>query len=239
MRISQGISGSTFCSCSKPWPGFNKAISCLALAVLASVALVGNSNAATVVMDFGSAVSGGTTPSTYTQNGITMDATYNHFDIYGNSVGGTPTDNVAAIHNGNGAEEVKFTYSGGLFDLLSVDVTGFLIRGAGGSDFLTGTFASNLGGVHTVTGNVNDASAGVGVIDFSALGAQWMGISYFTLSVPLGVASCSAFCDILGFDDVTIADPISAVPIPAALPLFLSALGGLLFYGRRKQQATA
>ncbi len=234
MRISKGILRSAFRRYAEFRLSPKRATPCWALVVVASVALAGNANAATMVMDFGSAVTGGITPATFTQNGITMDKIYGHFDIYGDTVGGTPADNVAAVHNGNGGEGVTFAYSGGAFDLLSVDVTGFLIRGAGNSDFLTGTFTSDLGGIYTVTGNKNDASAGVGVIDFSAEGALWLGINGFTLTVPRGVGPCSATCDILGFDDVTIADP-SVVPVPAAVWLFGTALIGLVGFSKQRK----
>ena len=193
----------------------------------------GGANSATVTMDFNDYnVATGITDTSHTQNGITMTTLTGHFDIYGDTVGGTPTDNVAAIHRGNGGETVRFDYSGGNFDLLSVDITGYLIRNELGFSTLPVTFTASSGATHTVTG-----PSDVGPVDFSSL-SGWSNIAFFTLGVPLGTDTCS-LCDIAGFDDVTLRDPISPVPVPAALPLFAAAVTGFGWFGRKRNRAKA
>ena len=193
----------------------------------------GGANSATVTMDFNDYnVTTGVIDTSYTQNGITMTTLTGHFDIYGEIVGGTPSDNVAAIHNGNDGEAVEFVYSGGNFDLLSVDITGYLIRDELGFSTLPVTFTSSSGATHTVTGPTD-----VGLVDFSSL-SGWSNIAFFTMGVPLGVDTCS-LCDIAGFDDVTLRDPVSPVPVPAALPLFVSALTGFGWLGWKRNRARA
>lgn len=225
-----------------------KALAQCAFSVFLLVGLAQTSNAAT--MTFNGLASGTpTTPVTHTENGLTMAASsmaalpipgnFAHFDIYPNLLGGSNADNVAAIHTGNLGEQVTFTYSGGPFDLLSIDVTGWYQAPIDPTTGTPATFQSSSGTVHTI------AKGFTGVIDFVALGG-WSNIVSFTLSMPIiggnsfGCQSDSSGnstnCTTVAFDDVTF--QATAVPIPAALPLFAAGLGMMGFVSwRRKSKA--
>lgn len=205
-----------------------QSIALLLLAIGITVGAAHPGRAATMTFnDYGVPV--GTTDTTHTETGLTMSTTTGHFDIYGSILGGTPADNIAAIHTGNGGQQVQFTYVGGSFDLLSVDITGWLVRG--GENPMTATFDASSGATYTAIAPT------IGVIDF-ALMSGWSNISWFTFTAPFGVVSCSDTCSIVGFDDVTVQ---AQTPIPAALPLFATGLGalGLLGWRRKRKAAVA
>ena len=184
------------------------------------------SHAATMTFnDYGVAV--GATDTTHTENGLTMSTTTGHFDIYGNIVGGTLTDNVAAIHTGNGGQQVIFTHVDGPFDLLSIEIKGWLVRG--GEDPMTATFDASSGATYTATAPTT------GVIDFTLM-SGWSNISWFTFTTPFEVVSCDVTCSIVGFDNVAVQ---TQTPIPAALPLFATGLGALVLLVRRRKQKNA
>jgi hypothetical protein len=180
-------------------------------------------NATTVMTYNGFGLAGGQTYSgAHVENGISMapDVSGGHYDIYGDIVGGTQADNVAAIHHGNNGERVIFSFGGDLFDLQSIDITGWLIRLTGS---MTVTFQGSNGTTHVIT------DGPTGTINFSSL-VGWNSLSWFTIGTTEQVSSCSG-CSIMGFDNVTIA----AVPIPASLTLLGAGLVGLGLFGRRRR----
>jgi hypothetical protein len=183
-----------------------------------------------------------TTP--YSEDGIIASPTQasgtslpndTHYDIQDLGLyGGTPgTNSVGIIHRGNGGEQITFTFTGGNFDLASLDITGW--DQDGDPTTLSGIFTSSKGGTRTVTNPT------LGSLNFTG-DANWANISFFSFTVPVGVGVCvtgSVSCAGVGFDNVVMNAPV-ATPLPAALPLLVSALGALgLLTRRRKMRVEA
>jgi hypothetical protein len=127
----------------------------------------------------------------------------------------------------------------GQFDLISLDTFNVL-----GLDVTTGSFAIQIDGI--VGGAVQVSkqllSGTTGLINFLSESALWSGLDevrFWYESQPTGFGSFSAFAgDDFKFDNIVVEATVSAVPVPAAVWLFFSALGGLGIM-RRKQQAIA
>jgi hypothetical protein len=220
------------------------------LAVGLSVAVCGEARAAT--MTFNGITTTAITvdsPASYSENGITIQPSSPaagvapgdvvHFDVYANILGGTDPDNVAAIHTGNVGEQVTFTYLGGsAFDFLSIDITGWQIAPGDPLGVPDAKFTSSNGTTYTVT------NGSTGVIDFSSM-VGWSNILWFTFAMPIQSSGQSFICGnnpvnctIVAFDDVTVSAAASAVPLPAALPLFATGLGVMGLLGWRKKRTT-
>lgn len=211
--------------------------------VLLAVALASQANAATMTFD---GLADLTTPTTHTEDGITITAdspvsepsgNVAHFDVYGAILGGSAGDNIAGIHTGNRGETVTFTYNGGsAFDLLSVDITGWFEAENDPTGGTPATFMSSSGA------NFEVDKGTTGVIDFASM-VGWSNIVSFSLAMPFGANSFTCVsspsnCTIVGFDDVTV-QAASAVPLPAALPLFGTGLAAIALVGRRRRRRAA
>jgi hypothetical protein len=170
----------------------------------------------------------------YSQNGLTLTPTATgaptistHFDAdYLNpGVGGE-------IHKGNDAESAKVEFSGGNFNLLSIDIVKWSL--ASGDSSLTLTFTGSNGSTHDVSYNFT------GTIDFAALGG-FTNIAWVVMSVPDINALCppngTGICSGVVFDNITVAG--AETPLPAALPLFAAGLGALGVIGWRRKKRTA
>lgn len=131
--------------------------------------------------------------------------------------------------------------SPGTFDVIGSSVVNFtmdLLRNNDGPDrFSTYSTDSTLQTVNAGTMFEGDITntwwAGVGIIDRIAFTTDgtW---------VCIGVGGCSTNSFLLDLGDrgnYTISSAVSAVPLPAAVWLFLSALGGLGLFGWRKRRA--
>lgn len=218
------------------------------IAMAATLTLSGSpALAATFTMQFEgipvSDIQDATTPSVnYTEHGMTMDPV-GHYDAYRNHpvLSPDPTNRNPVIHEGNTGSRVDFTYSGGAFDLLSLDVIGWLFNGATPNYSTTVTFASSTGGSHAI----NATTAGpnfTGPVDFTAL-SGFNDILSFSIFLPNPGTNCglsTSDCPNFAFDNLTFrAPPVSAVPIPATLPLLAGGLGLLGLLGRRRQRLAA
>ena len=136
-------------------------------------------------------------------------------DAGGISLGASDTDNNAVIHRGNAGEKVLFTFSGGAFDLLSVDLEAFILEAAS----LTVTFNASSGATL--------GASTVGTIDFSVL-SGWSNITSFTMGVPLGDYTCapSRDCSTVSFDNVVFQEAVISPPqVPEPMTLALLAIG--------------
>ncbi len=118
----------------------------------------------------------------YTENGVTVLPVYDgssfgapHFSILTSTHGATAADNSAYIHEGNSAEEVEITFSGGIFNLDSTDIESFELPS--GSVTFTASSGATFSTDH------------VGTIDFDTL-AGWTGLTSFTIALPLGDYAC-------------------------------------------------
>jgi hypothetical protein len=137
----------------------------------------------------------------------------------------------------------KIVPSPGSFDVIGSSVVNFtmdLLRNNDGPDrFSTYSTDSTLETVNSGTMFQGDITntwwASAGVIDriaFTPDGA-W---------VCIGAGGCATNSFLLDLGDrgnYTISPAVSAVPLPAAVWLFLSALGGLGLFGWRKRRTTA
>ena len=206
-----------------------KRLTAMAVGSFVAVATAQGATAATMTFNSFEEPSGRIFTAPHTEDGITMapDIAGGHYDIYGDILGGTLADNVAAIHYGNDAERARFTFAGGNFNLVSFDLSGWLVRD---TDPIVVDVTASTGAVVTLDSN----SVAPGIQDFSAV-AGFSNISWFTIGVDENLVESCTNCSIMGFDDVTIGT-ISAVPLPAGLPLLLTGLGGLaLMRGRRRR----
>ena len=200
-----------------------KRLTAMAVGSFVAVATAQGATAATMTFNSFGETGGRIFTTPHTENGITMSPDIGHYDIYGDILGGTPADNVAAIHYGNNAERVTFTFAGGNFNLESFDLTGWLVRD---TKPIVADVTSSSGAVVTFRSDSDSA----GLKDFSALGG-FRNISSFTIGVDDSLVGSCSTCSIMGFDDVT----VSPVPLPAGLPLMLTGLGGLALAGRRRR----
>jgi hypothetical protein len=111
-----------------------------------------------------------------------------------------------------------------------------LIDGLDDDDFVTGT-QTDAGGVDTLT-FFSDAA----YIVFKLGGGQLDGDYFFLALTTAGMVEITYYKNGQrsgGFSHYTEFGSTTQVPLPAALPMFLLALGGLLFTGRRGRAATA
>ena len=206
------------------------------LTVLAAFAVAGSAaKAVPSVVDFGSGDSAFVSvPNTYSEDGMTItaldtgttaDGNFSHFDHVGdNQLGSTFADRNARIHTGNNGEEVEFTFSGGAFRMVSMDIEVI-------EDGLTVTFLASTGATFDISS--------AGTIDFTAL-SGWSNIASFRMSAPLGTGTCSlqVVCLNMAFDNVTFDLPgTGGVPEPGALALFGIGLLGLGMAARRRKAA--
>jgi hypothetical protein len=185
------------------------------LAVLACAGWIGTNTAganAVVVATFEPASSGILFTSPLTENGITFTVAAGHYDIEDFGSGKFMNlDNQI-----NGLVTMNVTYSGGTFDLTSLDLVNFVTSGAF-------TITSNLGGVFNVPSSLGTVTS---------FGAGFTGVSTVTITESLA--------GFLGFDNFTITPTAAETPLPAALPLFAAGLSALGLLGwRRKRKAAA
>ncbi len=83
------------------------------------------------------------------------------------------------------------------------------------------TQPNNTGGLAGLSATITNAADGSSV--------------NFNLNCTVPISGCSGGTFIIDFN--TVHAPVAVVPLPAALPLFLSALAGLGFVGWRRRQA--
>lgn len=184
------------------------------------VSISSSATAVTVVMDFGV---GPTLPalSEWIEDGfratpIDSGVGNNHFDVSDRTATG---EREILIHSGNNAEEVLFDYFGTPFNLLSLDVDGFLLPEAG------------LWEIVSPTGATRDLST-IRIETFS--GPDWENITAFTIRstiIPLPGAVAVGSLKEIEVDNIT----VEAVPIPPAVWLFGSGLLGVIGIARRKR----
>lgn len=126
----------------------------------------------------------------------------------------------------------------GLFDMISIDA--FNVIGADLNPALGKSFAIQfdglLGGAVQVSKQLTSNTTGI--INFLSESILWGGldkVQVWYASQPTGFGSFSTFTgDDFKFDNIVVEASVSAVPLPAAVWLFFSALGGLGVM-RRKQ----
>ncbi len=205
------------------------------LALATTILMSTAAPAQALVMDFGSGPGSTTALDTpFTQAGMSMtpldtgnSRIFNHWDLLKDSAGATNEDWAAAVHMGNNAEEVEFTFGGAAFDLLSFDIEGIFIDADYPSYTLLGTFTSSSGAIFT--------SSSVGSIDFSIL-SGFQNITSFKLSMPVGVTTdcdiVGANCSTMVFDNIRFQEA-SVIPIPAAVWLFASGLFAFIAAARK------
>ena len=127
----------------------------------------------------------------------------------------------------------SFALTGTAKDGLSEIASGILLSG----DFNDTTFASKAGNAHiNVTGSMD--------VTLDAALAAFYGISTHGLAVMTQINSLLGPVDLStnafqGTSTDTDINYLSAVPVPATLPLFLSALAGIAMIGRRSHAGSA
>ena len=191
-----------------------------------------SAEAATHTMDFESlGTAGGAASSadgtSYTEDGMTMTATYLHFDRFLTHPTLSPIANEynPVIHDGNNGSGVDFSMGGASFDLDSLDVVGWQFYATPLTTSVT--FVSDGGGNHVL----NASSTGpnfTGLLDFSGI-AGFSNITSFSILMPNPSTTCSDQyqCPNFAFDNVTFTTPPSNVPLPAAGLLLIAGLGAL------------
>lgn len=223
--------------------------------VLGAVALcgafaAGSASAATLVMDFEShpiVASSGTSSTPYTEDGMTISpvdesALSNHYDVYNDHphLSPDPTNTNLVLHEGNDGSRHRYSLGGSAFDLLSVDIIGWLF---GDDPVVTSTVVTiqtTAGG----TATLNASAAGTnptGIWDLSGL-AGFSDIVGFDMFMPNPDTSCSAGnnCPNFAYDNVTFRTPpaTGVVPVPASLPLLAAGLVGLGLMARRRRASS-
>lgn len=179
-----------------------------AIAIAGILSLAGVSGqAATVVIDFDAATPGGLLTADYAEDGFTMKVLSGHYDIWAS--GGTGGSRYLGLDTLPGAGYSVVELTGGVFDLVSLDVLYAPYANFGESQ----TVWSSAGGVAAL-----DAA---GTQTFS--GAAWSNLSWIRLNIDVEVAGP-------GFDNITFD---TVVPVPAAGWLCSGALGVLGFVKRR------
>ncbi len=146
----------------------------------------------------------------------------NHWDREGSQFGATAVDNSARIHQGNSGEEVVFTYSGGVFDLLNIDIEAITLQLA---TSVTGTFLASSGATHTVST--------IGMVDFTIL-SGWTNITSFTFFTPNEPQPCdggtTVNCSGIVFDNINFQEHVSSdIPEPATIALLSLGIAGIGF----------
>ncbi|MCF6250517.1 MAG: hypothetical protein L3J75_04490 [Methylococcaceae bacterium] len=201
-----------------------------ALLMFSAVFLSTSVSAVPVTMTLENLLADQSTP--YTEFGYTLEAPGSHMHNTFNLINFTNAAQLAADTTG-----MKLTKAGGgLFDLISLDAVNVL-----GLDATTGSFAIQIdgfaGGILKTSKQLLTGTSGV--IDFLSGDALWGGVDevrFWFESQPTGFGSFSTFAgDDFKFDNVLVQP--SAVPLPAAVWLFFSAITGLGFM--RKQQSVA
>jgi hypothetical protein len=175
------------------------------ICTFAALLMLSGAQAATVVIDFDGATSGGLLTTDYVEDGFTMESISGHYDIWASGgTGGSQYLGLDVTLEDPPSSVVEFT--GGIFDLLSLDV--LYEPGLGESQFIT----SSAGGSMSLET--------LGIQNFS--GSGWTDLTWIRLSNNIEIGGP-------GFDTLT----LNTVPVPAAIWLFGSALG-LLGWMRRK-----
>lgn len=168
------------------------------------------SHAATVVIDFDAATSGSLLSANYVEDGITMESLSGHYDI--NASGGTGNTPYLGLDVAGVETLSKVRFTGGTFNLLSLDVMYAASETFGENQILQ----SSAGGFMQLNAT--------GVQNFS--GPSWSNLTWITLSSDVNIAGP-------GFDTITLDTVV--VPIPAAFLLFGSGLAGLIgIAGKRR-----
>lgn len=169
----------------------------------------------------------------YTEFGYTIHAPGEHLHAAGNINNLSNAAQMAA--DTRGMTLVKD--DGGLFDFVSMErVT---LQGALGAPIAMHIDAY-LNGVATGTTATFGSSNTGGLMSFLSADSGWAGIDevrfWYDSAGAFGNLGTSNFDNFI-FDDIIVNASVSAVPVPAAVWLFMSALGGL--GAMRKKQAVA
>jgi hypothetical protein len=195
----------------------------LAAVILASGALASAASATTITFS-GLAGANGTPVATYTEGGFTVTTIVGQFfqgQVFGNPV---PSLFAGPVQGGprNNTLDVKMN-GGGLFNFSSFD----LAANNGNVNFSLMGF---LGGVLQYA--VNGVEPGrFGPFGFDTILNSSAAVAIDDLRIALNILGSSG-----NVDNIV----VSAVPLPAALPLFAGVLGGMGFLGwRRKRKAAA
>jgi len=146
--------------------------------------------------------------------------------------GGAPGFPTSAGTLGNTADLYDINPSNAATEAQALDI---LIDGLDDDDFVTGT-QTNAGGVDTLS-FFSDAA----YIAFKIGGGTLAGDYFFLALTTAGLVEITYYKNGQtsgGFSHYTEFGVIQ-IPLPAALPMFLLALGGLLFTGRRGSAGTA
>ena len=149
----------------------------------------------------------------YVEGGFTLMALApdNHIDEKGAGAPGNMNFHNGRATNPTTDNNLELTFSGGAFDLTSIDFTGFFDNGISldllGSDNTTATITA----------------AGINVLPFLNV-----------TSIIFSVTESNGEIGGAGWDSLTVNDAPSAVPVPAAVWLFGSGLAGLLGVSKRR-----
>lgn len=189
------------------------------LAVVCAVllgALAGaGARAATVLVDFDSAASPGLSSADYREDGFLMQSLSGHYDFLPAGLNAFTTRYLSLDIRpqvGETVSAVRFSFTGGRFDLRSIDVSDATSPGFG-----TQEITSSAGGQRYLDS--------AGTETFSGL--PWSDLDWIVLSGSVPILGP-------GFDNLVFQ---TVVPVPAALPLVASGLAGLCgVAGRRRRR---